>query len=155
MSEDLKSLIDQDIKLAMRAKEKLKLGTLRMLKAALVQKQIDRPAPIRDNPLSNDEIIAVIQKMVRERQDAAEQFDRGGAVDRAENERLEITFLTPFLPEPLSDEAVEEMIQQAIVALNASSVKDMGAVIKVLRESIQGRADMKMVSAKVKQMLSK
>lgn len=155
MSEDLKSLIDQDIKSAMRAKDKPKLGTLRMLKAALVQKQIDGPVESRDRPLTNDEIIAVIQKMVRERQDAAEQFDRGGAVDRAENERLEITFLTPFLPEPLSEDALEAMIKQTIADLNASSVRDMGAVIQALREGIQGRADMKLVSSQVKQMLSK
>ena len=151
---DLKSRIDSDIKIAMRAKDKLRLMTLRMLNAALKQAQVDGPSELRDQALGNDQIITVIQKMIKERRYSAEQYRQGGAEDRAIQEDNEIEVLKVYMPKPLSDDVLEAEIKRVIESLKATSIRDMGQVMKALTESLAGRADMGKVSQLVKSILS-
>lgn len=152
---DLKQQIDSDIKSAMRAKDKLRLMTLRMLNAALKQSKVDGPVDQRDEPFTNEQIISVIQKMIKERRDSAQHYRKGGADDRAEREDNEIEVLSYYMPEPLSDDELNIEISRTIEVVQASSLKDMGKVMQALTASLAGRADMGTVSQRVKSLLSR
>ncbi|WP_100656172.1 GatB/YqeY domain-containing protein [Alteromonas flava] len=130
---------------AMRAKDKLRLGTIRMALAAIKQREIDERITLTDS-----DILAVITKMVKQRKDAAQQFDDAKRADLADNERAEIVILETFLPQPLSEDELAYLINQAMTETGASGMQDMGKVMGWLKPKVQGRADMGALSGKIK-----
>ena len=133
---------------AMRAKNKVRLGTIRMALAAIKQKEIDEQVTLGDS-----DILAVLTKMVKQRQDAAAQYDSAGREDLAQTERSEIVELESFLPQPLTEEEIAALIDEAMASTGASGMQDMGKVMGVLKPQVQGRADMGALSAQIKQRL--
>jgi uncharacterized protein len=145
----MKQRILEDIKTAMRAKDSLKLTTLRMLSAAIKQVEIDD-----QTTLDATATLAVVQKMIKQRQDAASQFAAAGRQELADKEIAEIDILTHYMPEQLSDDELTQLIDSTLAELACSNMKDMGRAIGVLKGKIAGRADMGKVSAAVKAKLS-
>lgn len=133
---------------AMRAKNKVRLGTIRMALAAIKQREIDEQVTLGDS-----DILAVLTKMVKQRQDAASQYDAAGRDDLASTERAEIVELESFLPQPLSEAELAALIDEAMASTGASGMQDMGKVMGVLKPQVQGRADMGALSAQIKQRL--
>ncbi|GGF69101.1 GatB/YqeY domain-containing protein [Alteromonas lipolytica] len=133
---------------AMRAKNKVRLGTIRMALAAIKQKEIDEQVTLGDS-----DILAVLTKMVKQRQDAASQYDAAGREDLSATERAEIVELESFLPQPLTAEEIAALIDEAMASTGASGMQDMGKVMGVLKPQVQGRADMGALSALIKQRL--
>ncbi len=145
----LKVTIQDSVKDAMRAKDKDRLGTLRQITAAIKQLEVDNR-----QDLSDDDIIVVLTKMTKQRKDSLSQFEQAGREDLAVIERAELAIIEEFLPTPLTESELEAAIASAIAESGASSIKDMGAVMNVLRPKVQGRADMGAVSSQVKAALS-
>ncbi|WP_107851850.1 GatB/YqeY domain-containing protein [Oceanimonas marisflavi] len=145
----LKDQLSEQQKNAMRAKDKARLGTLRMLMAEIKQKEIDSRETLDD-----DGIIAVITKMVKQRKDAASQFEQAGRQELADGERQEIAVLQEFLPQPLTEDELDALLTQAIADTGATGMQDMGKVMAALKPQIQGRADMGKVSATIKAKLA-
>ncbi|HFC30836.1 MAG TPA: GatB/YqeY domain-containing protein [Oceanospirillales bacterium] len=144
----LKANILDDMKAAMRAKEKQRLGTIRLLTAAIKQVEVDER-----KELSDDDIVAIVTKMVKQRKDSAKMYLDANRQDLAEQENYEIGVLEKYLPEQLGDAELEELIQKTIAATGASSMADMGKVMGILRPQVTGRADMGAVSQKIKTLL--
>lgn len=136
-------------KLAMKAKDKLRLGTIRLALSEIKQREIDG-----HTTLSDDEIIAVLTKMVKQRRDSVSQFSAAGRDDLADKESAEILVLDDFMPQALTDEEVAELLDEAIIESGAAGMQDMGKVMGVLKPQIQGRADMGKVSQLVKSKLA-
>ena len=134
---------------AMRAKNKLRLGTIRMALAAVKQREIDDQKTLEDS-----DVLAILTKAVKQRQDAAAQFDKAGREDLSSVERAEIAVLESFLPQPLSAEEISTLIDEAITATGAASMQDMGKVMGMLKPQVQGRADMGAISGQIKAKLS-
>jgi uncharacterized protein YqeY len=134
---------------AMRAKDKLRLGTIRMALAAIKQREIDEQITLEDSA-----ILAVLIKMVKQRQDAASQFDAANREDLSSKEREEIVVLEDFLPQPLSDDEIATLIDDAMKATGACGMQDMGKVMGVLKPKVQGRTDMGALSGKIKARLN-
>ena len=145
----LKVTIQDSVIVAMRAKEKERLATLRQITAAIKQIEIDKRIDLGD-----DEIIAVLTKMTKQRRDSLTQFQDAGRDDLAVIEIAELAIIEEFMPRALSEDEVAAEIKAAIAESGASSARDMGAVMKLLRPKIQGRADMGAVSGLVKAALS-
>jgi uncharacterized protein YqeY len=134
---------------AMRAKAKLRLGTIRMAIAAIKQREIDEQITLGDS-----DILAVLTKMVKQRQDAASQFDAADRDDLASKEREEIVVLEGFLPQPLTEDELSALIEEAMVSTGAQGMQDMGKVMGSLKPQVQGRTDMGALSAKIKARLN-
>jgi uncharacterized protein YqeY len=130
---------------AMRAKDKLTLGTIRMALAAVKQREVDERIELNDT-----DVLQILTKMVKQRQEAASQFISGNRKDLADIEEAEILVIKRFLPQPLSDEEVAELVDAAVVESGASDIKDMGKVMGILKPKVQGRADMGNVSKLIK-----
>ena len=145
---NLKQQINDQVKQAMKGGDKARLKVLRMLTAAIKQKEIDERIELDDA-----EVLAVIDKQVKQRRESIEQYTAGGRPELAEAEQAEIDILSDFLPEQLSEEELEAMIVAAIAATGAESMADMGKVMGELKPRVQGRADMKQVSAAVRSKL--
>ncbi len=146
----LRDRINQEMKEAMRAGDKRRLGAVRLLLAAIKQVEVDE----RIFPLPDDRVLAVIQKMVKQRRESLEQYRSAGRDDLAEQEAFEIGVLEAYLPKALDDAEVDALIDEAIAASGATSMKEMGKVMGVLKPKLQGRADMGKVSARVKAKLA-
>jgi hypothetical protein len=146
---DLIGQLQDAQKAAMRNKEKLKLGTIRMIMAAIKQKQVDERVDLTD-----DDVIAILTKMVKQRKDSQAQFEQAGRAELAEKEANEIQVIEAFLPQALSEDEVYSLITQAIEHSGASGMQDMGKVMAQLKPQITGRADMGKVSALVKSQLT-
>ncbi|HHC73184.1 MAG TPA: GatB/YqeY domain-containing protein [Thiotrichales bacterium] len=146
----LRDRINQEMKEAMRAGDKRRLGAVRLLLAAIKQVEVDE----RISPLPDDRVLAVIQKMVKQRRESLEQYRSAGRDDLAEQEAFEIGVLEAYLPKALDDAEVDALIDEAIAASGATSMKEMGKVMGVLKPKLQGRADMGKVSARVKAKLA-
>lgn len=144
----LKQEINDQVKQAMKGGEKARLKVLRMLTAAIKQKEIDERIELDDA-----QVLAVIDKMVKQRRESIEQYTAGGRAELAEAEQAEIDILSDFLPEQLGDDELAAMIDQAIADSGAESMADMGKVMGQLKPKVQGRADMKQVSAAVRSKL--
>ncbi len=144
----LKTRILDDVKNAMRARERDKLACLRLVTAAIKQKEVDERIELDDAQL-----LAVLDKMVKQRRESLEQFELAGREDLAEKERFELDLIQTYLPEPLAEDELAALILSTITELGASSIRDMGQVMNTLRSQVQGRADMKAVSQAVKQQL--
>ena len=136
-------------KLAMKAKDKLRLGTIRLAISEIRQREIDG-----HTTLSDDDIIAVLTKMVKQRRDSVAHFTAAGRDDLADKESAEISVLDDFMPQALTDEEVAELLDKAIIESGAAGMQDMGKVMGVLKPQIQGRADMGKVSQLVKSKLA-
>ena len=144
----LKSRIQDEVKTAMRARDKARLNVLRLITAAIKQKEVDERVDLDDAG-----ILAVLDKMTKQRRESMEQYESAGREDLAGQERFELELIAEYLPEPLAAEELDRLIRSAVAATGASSMRDMGAVMGHLREQIQGRADMKAVSGAVKDIL--
>ncbi|OED84908.1 GatB/YqeY domain-containing protein [Vibrio breoganii] len=146
------ALIDnlkEEQKSAMRAKDKARLGTIRLALAAIKQREVDERITLTD-----DDIIAVLTKMVKQRRDSVAQFESAGRQDLADAEKVEITVLEDFMPQPLTEEEVAALVDSAITESEAAGMQDMGKVMDVLKPQIQGRADMGKVSGLVRSKLA-
>ena len=146
---DLKERLNDDIKAAMRAKDKARLGLLRMLHSAIRNAEIDQ-----GGELSESEQYAIVNKLIKQRRDSVEQYRQGGRDDLADNEAAEADILAEYLPPALSDAEIDEAIEQAIAEAGATGPQDMGKVMGALKERLQGRADMGQVSQRVKDRLA-
>ena len=145
----LKATITEDMKQAMRAKDAARLSTIRMLLAAVKQREVDERRELADA-----DVLAVIDRMIKQRRDAIAQFDAGNRPDLAAAERAELDVLGAYLPKPYSDAEIDAMIASAIAATGASGAAGMGKVMADLKGKLAGRADMGAVSAKVKARLA-
>ncbi|WP_428611843.1 GatB/YqeY domain-containing protein [Shewanella sp.] len=142
------SLVDQlkdQMKEAMRAKDKVRLGTIRMALAAVKQIEVDSRETLND-----EQAIAVLTKMVKQRRDSIAQYEAAGRDELAQAEAGEIRVLETFLPKPLSEEEVATLVDETIQAVGASSMADMGKVMGALKPKVQGRADMASIGALIK-----
>jgi uncharacterized protein YqeY len=144
----LKIRIQDDVKKAMRARDRERLGALRLITAAIKQKEVDERVELDDPG-----VLSVLDKMARQRRESIEQYENAGRDDLAGRERFELELLGAYLPEPLGEAELAELIRRAVTDTGASSMRDMGAVMGRLRGQVQGRADMKAVSAAVKAIL--
>jgi len=145
---DLKQKLLDDMKLAMREKSTVKLETIRLVRAAVQRKEVDERVELDDNA-----VLQVLQKMVKQCKDAADQFTRGGRDDLAQKELANIDVMEAYLPAKLSDSEIDSIIQEAIQQTGAESIKDMGKVMGILRDKVQGRADMGALSGRIKALL--
>ncbi|MGS0681322.1 GatB/YqeY domain-containing protein [Shewanella sp. 125m-7] len=142
------SLVDQlkdQMKEAMRAKEKLRLGTIRMALAAVKQIEVDTR-----ETLTNDQAIAVLTKMVKQRRDSIAQYEAAGRDELAQKEAEEILILEKFLPQPLSEEEIIALVDASISEMGASTMADMGKVMGALKPKVMGRADMAAIGAMIR-----
>ncbi len=146
---NLKEKINGEMVSAAKAKDKIKLSAIRMIKSALHNKEIDLKRELND-----EELLQVLSSIVKQRKDSIEQFRKGGRVDLVEKEEKELAVVQFFMPEQLSEEEIETEIEKAIEDVGAVSIKDMGKVMKVVMPRLTGRADGKIVSDKVKAKLS-
>ena len=144
--------ISEDIKTAMRAKDSVALNSLRALKSALTNAAIEKGG--LGTELDPPEILAVIRKQIKQRQDSIEQFEKAGRSELAENEKAEIVILSKYLPAALSAEQIDAIVAQAISDTGATSKADMGKAMKRAQELSEGRADGKLLSAAVMKSLS-
>lgn len=145
----LQDQLKSEMKQAMLAKDKARLGAIRLVMAEIKQKEVDTRTTLGD-----DEVITVLTRMVKQRKDSISQFEAAGRQDLVDIEQAEIRVLETFLPQPLGEDELDALIVAAIAELGASGMQAMGAVMNVLRPKIQGRADMGAVSAKVKARLA-
>lgn len=148
MTMSLKAQIQEDVKTAMRARDQRRLTALRLITAAIKQIEIDKRIEM-DDPA----VLAVLDKMVKQRRDSLEQYEKAGRDDLAAQEKFELELISVYLPEALSDDELAALIKQVMAETGASSIRDMGTVMNKLRAQVQGRADMKAVSGAVKAQL--
>ena len=144
----LKEKIIEDMKSAMRAKEKKLLGTIRLLTAAIKQIEVDER-----RELSDDDVVGIVTKMVKQRKDSTKQYQDADRQDLADQEIYEIGVLKKYLPAQLSESEIDELIQKAITATDAKGMQDMGKVMGLLKTDLTGRADMGQVSQKIRSVL--
>lgn len=144
----LKENIQNDMKEAMRAKEQKRLDAIRLLLAAIKQREIDERITLTD-----PQVLEVISKMIKQRKDSIAQYEKAAREDLVNQENYEIEILQRYLPEQLSETELQKIIKDAITATQATSIKDIGKVMGILKPQIQGRADMSVVSAKIKELL--
>jgi len=145
----LKERITEDMKSAMRAGEKERLSTIRLILAAIKQREVDERIALDDT-----QVLTVVEKMVKQRREAITQFEAGGRADLVAKESAELTVLQTYLPEQLSAAEVDELIRAAIAQTGAASMKDMGKVMAVVKAQAQGRTDMGALSGRIKALLT-
>ncbi len=141
----LKERITDDMKAAMRSGEKERLGVIRMITSAIKQREVDERITLDDT-----QVLSVLEKMIKQRKESLVQFQAGNRQDLVDKESAEITLLQGYLPTQLSETELDGLIQEAITATGASSIKDMGKVMGLIKGKAQGRADMGAVGAKIK-----
>lgn len=149
MADSLKEQITSDMKDAMRAKDKDRLGTIRLIQAAIKQREVDERIELDD-----EQVLVVLDKMVKQRRDSITQYRDAGREELAAKEEAELEIIQHYLPEALSDAEIDNLIEEAISSTGAESMKDMGKVMGLLKPKVQGRADMGAVSARIKARLS-
>ena len=145
---NLKARITEDMKAAMRAGEKDRLSCIRMLQAGIQQREVDERIELDDA-----QVLAVIDKMIKQRKESVTQFQAGNRADLVAKESAEIAVLTAYLPAQLGDAELDAMIRAAIAQAGAASMKDMGKVMGLLKPKVQGRTDMGALSARIKSAL--
>lgn len=146
----LKARIQEDVKAAMRAQDKRRLGALRLVSAAIKQREVDERIELDDS-----QVVAVLRKMLKQRQDSLTQFRAGGRDDLADQEAFEIALIEGFLPQALGVEEVDALVARCVAEVGATSARDMGKVMARMKEIVEGRADMGVVSARVKEHLAR
>jgi uncharacterized protein YqeY len=145
----LKDQITEDMKSAMRAKEAVKLGTIRLITSAIKQKEVDERVEITDVM-----VLAIIEKMIKQRKDSISQFEAGGRQDLADIEKAELAILVNYMPAGLSDAEMQAAVNEAVVETGATGPQDMGKLMAVLKPKLAGRADMTVISGLVKAALA-
>jgi uncharacterized protein YqeY len=145
----LKQRINEDVKTAMRAREKARLGVLRLILAAIKQKEVDERIDLDDI-----QVMAVLEKLSKQHRDSIEQFQKAGRVDLVEKESFELDLVRSYLPQQISEGELESLVAAAIGEAGAASARDIGKVMALLKPKVQGRADMGKVSALVKAKLA-
>jgi uncharacterized protein YqeY len=145
----LKQRIQEDVKAAMKAKDKPRLATLRLITAAIKQREVDERIELDDT-----QVLAILDKMIKQRRDSVDQYQQAGRTELAAQELGEIDVIQEYLPAALSQDEIDSLIEQVIQSIAAAGMQDMGKVMGQLKPKLQGRADMGQVSAKVKQKLS-
>ncbi len=149
---NLSERVDSELKTAMREKNAIKLGVLRMLKAALTNAIIEKGGA--DSKLTDAEAAQVIRKQVKQRQDSIESFEKGGRAELAAKEKEELSILQSYLPQGMSADEISKVVGETIAEVGASSKAQMGAVMKAVQAKVAGRADGKTLSAEVQKQLS-
>jgi uncharacterized protein len=149
---NLSERVDSDLKTAMREKNAMKLGVLRMLKAAIMNATIEKSGA--QGQLSDAEAVQVIRKQVKQRQDSIESFEKGGRADLATKEKDELAILQSYLPQGMSADEISRIVRETIAEVGATSKAQMGAVMKVVQAKVSGRADGKTLSGEVQKQLS-
>jgi uncharacterized protein YqeY len=144
----LKPRIQDDMKAAMKGGDKRKLGVIRLLMAAIKQREVDERIELDDT-----QILVVLDKMVKQRRDSIAQYEQAGRTELAEQEAFEIGILQEYLPQALSEDEISTLITEAIASTGAESMRDMGKVMGILKPKMQGRADMGAVSGLIKKQL--
>lgn len=147
---ELKSKIMDDVKAAMKNKEADRLSAIRFLQSAIKNKEID----LRPKEITDEDIMSVIKKSAKQRKDSIEQYEKAGRQDLVDKEKFELSVIEQYLPEQMSEEQVSGIVDEVVAALGASTMKDMGAVMKEVQAKTAGAADGKMVSQLVKAKLS-
>jgi uncharacterized protein YqeY len=145
----LKQQLQADMKAAMKAGDKRRLGVIRLVNAAVKQREVDERIELDDS-----QVLAVLDKMLKQRRDSIAQYEQAGREDLAEQERFEVEVCQAYMPQPLSADEIAAMIDAAIAETGAAGMKDMGKVMGLLKPKVQGRGDMGAVSAEVKQRLA-
>lgn len=143
-----KQRINDDVKAAMRSKDKDRLGVLRLIMAAFKQKEVDERIELDDAM-----VLAIMDKMTKQIRDSIQQFEQAGRNDLVKKEKFELEIIQEYLPTQLNEDEIKQLIAESITESGAESVKDMGKVMSILKPRLQGRADMGQVSALVKQQL--
>lgn len=146
----LKEKLSEDMKAAMRAKQSEKLATIRLINAAIKQREVDERIELGD-----DQVLSVIEKMIKQRKDSITQFEAGGRQDLADKEKAEMVVLAAYMPAQMSDAEVQAEVAAAVAQSGASGPQDMGKVMAILKPKLAGRADMTAVSGLVKAALAK
>ena len=146
---DLKARITEEMKAAMRARDRQRLSAIRLVLAGIKQKEVDERKALTDQ-----DVISVVQKMIKQRRESITQYEKAARADLAEVEKFELSVLQSYMPQPLSESEVEAAVAAALTVSGAQSVRDMGQVMGVLQNKLAGRADMSVVSAIVKARLS-
>ena len=141
----LKERITDDMKAAMRSGQKVELGVIRMITAAIKQREVDERITLDDS-----QVLSVLEKMIKQRKESVVQFKAGNRQDLVDKESAEITLLQGYMPSALSGAEIDALIGEAIAATGAASIKDMGKVMAIIKAKAQGRADMAAVGAKIK-----
>ncbi len=147
---EIREKLSADLKAAMIAKDSVKLGAIRFLQAAIKNREID----MRPNPITAEEVMAVIKRLAKQRKESIEQFTAGGRPDLADQEKAELAVLEAYLPAQMSREQIEVVVTEVIAALGAKTVKDMGSVMKEVVARTAGTADNKTVSEVIKEKLA-
>jgi len=145
----LSARINDDVKAAMKAKDKARLGVLRLITAAIKQREVDERITLND-----EQVLAVLEKMIKQRKDSIIQYEKAGRDELAQQEAFEIGIIQDYMPEQLSDDEIDALIAEAISSSGAESMKDMGKVMGLLKPKLAGRADMGKVSQIIKKQLS-
>lgn len=145
----LRIQLQDEMKAAMKSGDKRRLGVIRLILAAIKQREVDERIELDDT-----QVLAVLDKMVKQRRDSVEQFEKAGRTELADQEKYEIGVIQEYLPAQLSEDEISALITEAISATGAQSMKDMGKVMGMLKPKLQGRADMGAVSGLIKQNLS-
>lgn len=148
MTSALKTQITEDMKTAMRNQDKERLSVIRLITAALKQKEVDERIELTD-----EHVLAILNKMIKQRRDSISQYEAGNRADLAKKEADEITVIQAYLPAQMSTAEIEQAVAAAIQEAGATSAKDMGKVMGALKSKLAGKADMTIVSAKVKEKL--
>jgi uncharacterized protein YqeY len=146
---ELKARIQDDMKSAMRAGEKERLGVIRLILAAIKQREVDERIQLDDT-----QVLGVLEKMVKQRRESITQFEAGGRADLVARETAELALLGGYLPEPLSEQELDQLVTATIAETGAASIKDMGKVMNALKAKVAGRADMAALGARIKARLS-
>ena len=145
----LKDRITEEMKNAMRAGEKERLATIRLILSAIKQREVDERIQLDDT-----QVLSVVEKMVKQRKESIAQFEAGGRADLVAKEQAEMAVLQTYLPAQMSEAELDALIAEAVASTGAASIKDMGKVMAAVKAKAQGRADMGAVSARIKQKLS-
>jgi uncharacterized protein YqeY len=149
MTESLKHKITEDMKNAMRAKDKPRLGVIRLMQAAIKQKEIDERIELDDK-----QVIVILDKMLKQRRDSLAQFEKAERQDLVDQEAFEIEIIQTYMPQALTEAELKDLIETAISETGAVSMKDLGKIMAHLKPKVQGRTDMRALSANLKQRLS-
>lgn len=145
----LRNQLQDEMKAALKAGDKKRLGVIRLILAAIKQREVDERIELDDQ-----QVLVVLDKMVKQRRDSVSQYEQAGRTELADQENFEISIIQEYLPQPLGEDEIASMIAEAISATGAESMKDMGKVMGMLKSQLQGRADMGAVSGLIKQKLS-
>lgn len=155
LEQSIEELLQEDMKNAMKSHDQTRLDAIRFILAAIKREEIDRRSAENPKPeLTEQQIFSVLEKLIKQHQDAIIQYQKGNRLDLVKKEQYELSLLESYMPKSLSLEELADLVQQAITEIKASSIKDMGRVIQYVKEHATGRIDMQLVSQKIKSLLT-